>query len=261
MIPKIIHYCWFGGKEIPSELQKCIDTWQKLDGYQIIRHDESDCPFNENEFVKKAFAEKKWGFIGDYYRLKAVYETGGIYLDTDVLVNRDFEPFLSEPCFMGYFVDCCLCTAIIGGEKGASILKELMHLYDVTKFVDSDIPWRYDETEDVLYVNKMETTNYYYTWYLMNKYPELKLNNTYQKFDDITIYPKEYFEIGKLNGKHFTVHLNSGTWQNKEKANAFYAKCKKFLLSIPWLGEKIQILVRRRRYKKMAKANPFYNKR
>lgn len=261
MIPKIIHYCWFGGKEIPSELKACIDTWQKLKGYEIVRHDENDCAFNENEFVKRAYAEKKWGFISDYYRLKAVYESGGIYLDTDVIVNRDFEPLLSEPCFMGYFVDCCLCTAIIGAEKRATIIKELMHLYDITKFVDGGETWRYDENEDALYVNRMETNNYYYTWYLMNKYPELKLNNTYQKFDDITIYPKEYFEIGKLNGKHFTVHLNSGTWQNKEKGNGFYAKCKKCVLSIPWFGEKVRIMIRRCRYKKMAKINPFYNQR
>ena len=83
-IPKIIHYCWFGGKPIPKDLQDCIDTWSILKGYQVMRWDESNCSFDENEFVRKTYAEKQLGFIGDYYRLKAVYEYGGIYLDTDV---------------------------------------------------------------------------------------------------------------------------------------------------------------------------------
>ena len=87
-IPKIIHYCWFGSKPIPKDLQDCIDTWSILKGYQVMRWDESNCSFDENEFVRKTYAEKQLGFIGDYYRLKAVYEYGGIYLDTDVKVCK-----------------------------------------------------------------------------------------------------------------------------------------------------------------------------
>ena len=68
-IPKIIHYCWFGGKPIPEDLQKCIDSWSRLEGYRVMRWDESNCTFDENEFVRRTYAEKQLGFIGDYYRL------------------------------------------------------------------------------------------------------------------------------------------------------------------------------------------------
>lgn len=60
-IPKIIHYCWFGGKPIPEELRACMDSWKKLKGYKVIRWDETNCSFNENEFVRRTYAEKNWG--------------------------------------------------------------------------------------------------------------------------------------------------------------------------------------------------------
>ena len=62
-IPKIIHYCWFGGKPIPEDLQKCIDSWSSLEGYRVMRWDESNCTFDENEFVRRTYAEKQLGFI------------------------------------------------------------------------------------------------------------------------------------------------------------------------------------------------------
>ena len=106
-IPKIIHYCWFGGKPIPEELRACMDSWKKLKGYKVIRWDETNCSFNENEFVRRTYAEKKLGFIGDYYRLKAVYEYGGIYLDTDVMINRSFDGLLSHTAFLNFIFDKC----------------------------------------------------------------------------------------------------------------------------------------------------------
>lgn len=112
-IPKIIHYCWFGGKPIPDSLQKCIDSWEKLEGYTIMRWDESNCSFDENEFVRKTYAEKQLGFIGDYYRLKAVYEYGGIYLDTDVKVYKSFDPLLQHQAFLNFIFDCSVGLSLI----------------------------------------------------------------------------------------------------------------------------------------------------
>ena len=103
-IPKIIHYCWFGGKPLPEDLQKCVDSWSKLDGYHVMRWDESNCSFDENEFVRKTYAEKQLGFIGDYYRLKAVYEYGGIYLDTDVELVKNIDELLEHKAYMGFEV-------------------------------------------------------------------------------------------------------------------------------------------------------------
>ncbi|MDO4557097.1 MAG: glycosyltransferase, partial [Lachnospiraceae bacterium] len=133
-IPKIIHYCWFGGKPIPEALQKCIDSWEKLKGYTIMRWDESNCSFDENNFVRKTFAERQLGFIGDYYRLKAIYEYGGIYLDTDVMVNRSFDGLLKYPAFLNFIFDCSVGSAIIGAKKGNPLIGSLLEMYDKTVF-------------------------------------------------------------------------------------------------------------------------------
>lgn len=95
MIPKIIHYCWFGGKEMPALLQLCIASWKKyLPDYQIKRWDETNFDFNMAPLCKEAYAAKKWAFVADYCRIYALYTEGGIYMDTDILVLKNFDEFL-----------------------------------------------------------------------------------------------------------------------------------------------------------------------
>ena len=141
-IPKIIHYCWFGGKPIPKDLQDCIDTWSILKGYQVMRWDESNCSFDENEFVRKTYAEKQLGFIGDYYRLKAVYEYGGIYLDTDVKVCKSFDPLLDYPAFLNFIFDCSVGSAIIGARKVVQSCHRLPGSSFERKLKQKDISFR-----------------------------------------------------------------------------------------------------------------------
>lgn len=89
MIPKIIHYCWFGGKELPIEVKKCIASWRKMcPDYEIIRWDESNFDVGQHPFVREAYKAKVWAFVSDYARLKVVYDNGGIYLDTDVELRK-----------------------------------------------------------------------------------------------------------------------------------------------------------------------------
>lgn len=86
MIPKIIHYCWFGGKEMPALLQLCIASWKKyLPDYQIKCWDETNFDFNMAPLCKEAYAAKKWAFVADYCRIYALYTEGGIYMDTDIM--------------------------------------------------------------------------------------------------------------------------------------------------------------------------------
>ena len=131
-IPKIIHYCWFGGKPLPKELMDCLKTWEKLKGYTVMRWDESNCSFDENDFIKQANKDKQFCFIGDYYRLKALYEYGGIYFDTDVKVYKSFDPLLHHKVFLNFNYDCCVGTAIIAARKGDSLIKSLIDMYDNT---------------------------------------------------------------------------------------------------------------------------------
>ncbi len=91
--------------ELPDELKECMKTWEILiRGDEIKRWDETNCNFDKNEFVRKAYHDKKYGFIGDYYRAKALYEYGGIYLDTDIVVNRVFDDLLGNEAFIGFFI-------------------------------------------------------------------------------------------------------------------------------------------------------------
>ncbi|WP_051226393.1 glycosyltransferase family 32 protein [Butyrivibrio sp. MC2013] len=260
-IPKIIHYCWFGGKPIPDHLQSCLDSWSKLKGYEIKRWDESNCSFDENDFVRTAYAEHRLGFIGDYYRLKAVYEYGGIYLDTDVMVNKSFDDLLKHNCFLNFIYECSVGTAIIGSRKGNPFIKGLMDMYDKTLISHNEsgkpIEWKED---GMLHTNGFApTSNYYFTYYILNHYPKFILNNKFQDMGDFVIYPKEMFEIGRLDGKHYAIHLCDGVWRNnKSTTRSFKDFVKAFLISFPWVYDKVRIAVRSIRYKKKNKYIPFY---
>ncbi|SFK75675.1 Glycosyltransferase sugar-binding region containing DXD motif-containing protein [Lachnospiraceae bacterium KH1T2] len=259
-IPKIIHYCWFGGKPIPPGLQSCIDTWSKLKGYKVMRWDETNCSFDENEFVRKTYAEHKLGFIGDYYRLKAVYEYGGIYLDTDVKVYRDFEPLLDKPAFFNFIFDCSVGTAIIGSKPGNPMIKGIMDLYDRTEFRENPGHRPLMEENGKMMVEGYPTSNYYYTWYILHHYPQFILNNKYQDLGDFVIYPKELFEIGTLSGKHFAIHLNAGEWRpSADNKGGFKNSVKTVLSNNRKIYDKVQVMVRTLRYKKLNKGIPFYS--
>ncbi len=260
-IPKIIHYCWFGGKPIPESLQKCIDSWEKLEGYTIMRWDESNCSFDENEFVRKTFADKQLGYIGDYYRLKAVYEYGGIYLDTDVKINKSFDDLLKHRAFNNFIFDCSIGTAIIGSEKGNPFIKALMDMYDKTCFADKPnengklFMWK----DGKLFASGVATSNYYHTYYILHNYPKFVLNNKYQDMGDFTIYPKELFETGSITGNHYAVHLCAGEWRIKaDDSKSIKNRIKALIMKNQALFDKVQILVRNRRYSKLKKDIPFY---
>lgn len=103
MIPKKIHYCWFGDKELPAQAQKCLASWKKYcPDYQLIRWDESNFDCTQNTYTRWCRDNQKWAFLSDYVRLWAVAEQGGIYLDTDVELIRTPEALLQEQAFFGF---------------------------------------------------------------------------------------------------------------------------------------------------------------
>ena len=96
---KYIHYCWFGGKPLPKLAKKCIKSWKKyLPDYEIIEWNENNVDLEECAFIKEAYENKKWAFVADYARTKAIYEMGGIYFDTDMLITKPID-FLQKPCY------------------------------------------------------------------------------------------------------------------------------------------------------------------
>jgi len=258
-IPKIIHYCWFGQKPLPEELKRCMDSWGQLKDYTIMRWDESNCSFDENEFVRKTYAEKKLGFIGDYYRLKAVYEYGGIYLDTDVMVYQSFDELLSYPVFLNFIFDCAVGSAVIGARKGSPLIKALLDMYEHTSFGRNPSGKIFEWRNGKLIVDDYATSNYYYTYYILSHYPQFMLNNKFQDLGDFVIFSKEYFEVGTLFQKHYTVHFCAGEWRPKENpSNNVYKKIKAIIQKNQKLFSKVQIITRRVRYYRLKRSIPFY---
>ena len=101
-IPKVIHYCWFGGKPLPRSAEKCIASWKKfLPEYEIVRWDESNFNVNAIPYTREAYAAGKYAFVSDYARFWILYHNGGVYFDTDVEVINNLDDILSRGNFMG----------------------------------------------------------------------------------------------------------------------------------------------------------------
>jgi hypothetical protein len=259
-IPKIIHYCWFGGKPIPENMQKCIDSWKLLEGYLVMRWDESNCSFEENEFIRKAYKEKRFAYISDYYRLKALYAYGGIYFDTDVKVYKSFDDLLQYKAFLSFIFDCSVGSAIIGAQPGNPLIKNILEMYDATTFGKNENGKIFKWDGKQLIVDGFTTNNYYFTYFILKHYPVFRLNNKFQDLGDFVIFPKEYFEIGTLTAKHYAIHLCSGEWRIKNNdTKSIKSELKRIITKCPALLDKVQIVVRKRRYEKLKKDIPFYS--
>lgn len=137
MIPKKIHYCWFGGAEKGKLAKKCIKSWKKkCPGYEIIEWNESNYDISKVPFMKEAYDAKKWGFVPDYARLDIIYNHGGIYLDTDVETVKSFDSLLDFTGFAGYeTVEYVALGLGFGAEKNSPIIKEMMKTYEERHFL------------------------------------------------------------------------------------------------------------------------------
>lgn len=181
-IPKKIHYCWFGKKEKPDIVKKCIKSWkEKLKEYEIIEWNEDNFDITSNEFVRQAYNCGKFAFVSDYVRVYALYNYGGIYLDTDVEVYKEFsQDILSNESFWGFEEKNFIATSTIGAKKGNEFIKKFLDVYDNKKFINDD--GTIDTLTNVAIVSEMI------------KKIGVKLDGTFQNIDGIaTIYPQEYF--------------------------------------------------------------------
>ena len=123
MIPKIIHYCWFGDKELPKLAKKCLASWKKYcPDYQIKCWNESNFDVNSNQYVKEAYENKKYAFVTDYVRLYALYNFGGVYMDTDVEVIKNIDDFLNCKGFSSFESTNLVPTGILASEKELPII-------------------------------------------------------------------------------------------------------------------------------------------
>jgi len=124
MIPKIIHFCWYGPGKYNGTIKRCIASWEeKLPDYTIKKWDETNTPFEKLPFLRLLYKQKKWSFITDYVRLYALYKEGGVYMDTDIEILKRFDVLHEEEAFTGFQTDMGsspfpIAAGIIGAKKG-----------------------------------------------------------------------------------------------------------------------------------------------
>lgn len=220
-IPKIIHYCWFGGKPLSKDAIECIETWkQTCPDYQIIEWNEQNFNINCCPYVQEAYKEKKWAFVSDFARFWILYNYGGIYFDTDVKILKSITPIVEKGPFMaweengneieGPYVAPGLGLAC---EKQNKILFQILKKYESIHFLN-------DDGTINTYDNVVRIT----TEILMKN--GLLFNKQFQTINGLNIYPADYFcPMNKFTGEikitenTYSIHLYAATWLTKKEKN------------------------------------------
>lgn len=212
MIPKIIHYCWFGHNEKTKKMEACINSWKKYcPDYQIIEWNEDNFPLDEQcAFIREAYNNGKYAFVSDVVRLIVVYKYGGVYLDTDVELLKSIDELLEHPCYMGWQDDKYVANGLgFGAEKGNLVIGENLQYYLENNFVNSDGSFRMTACPVI-------------TTEVLRK-RGIDFNNTYiQDLGDIIVYPTDYFNPLddatnrlKITENTFSIHWYAKTWVSK----------------------------------------------
>lgn len=214
-IPKIIHYCWFGSNPKTELIEKCMTSWKEyLQDYEFIEWNDENIKNCTNQYVQEAYNAKKFAFVSDYFRLYALYNYGGIYLDTDNEIFKSLNEFLSLDFFSGYEVysdevvheKVSPFTAVVGARKGNQIIKDLLDEYNDLHFIKTN-------GEMDITPNTDRITNY-----LRCKYNLQEPYNPNQELileENCIIYPAEYFCNYKENVS-YAVHHFGGSWLGKK---------------------------------------------
>lgn len=215
MIPKIIHYCWFGHNPLPKLAVKCIDSWKKfLPDYDIKEWNESNFDVNIIPYVKEAYEAKKYAFVSDYARFWILYHYGGLYFDTDVEIIKNMDDIIARGPFMGRERDSKSGQATIGANPGLGLgvapgldlYKEILDFYESLHF-------RLDDGS-----LNLQTVVKYVTSILIKH--GLKDRDEIQECAGLFVYPKEYFcpkfyddfKICKTKNT-VSIHHYAGSWQ------------------------------------------------
>ena len=207
MIPKTIHYCWFGRGKMSAKAVYCIESWKNyLPDYTLQLWNEDTFDINQARYVKQAYEAKKYAFVTDYVRLYALYHVGGIYMDTDVEVLKSLDPLLSLPGFSGFESDTEMPTGIMAAERHNPWAKEQLNYYADRPFLRDDNSIDYTTNVEII-SRSMQADGFL-------------LNNTYQVYKDcMHIFPKDYFcpktRVGeiRLTQHTYCIHHFAGSWQ------------------------------------------------
>lgn len=221
MIPKIIHYCWFGGAPLGESEIKCIESWKRYcPDYEIHRWDESNYDVRKNKYMSDAYNHRKWAFVSDYARVDVIHEYGGLYFDTDVELVRQPDELLDCGLFCGWenragmqendvSYDNSVAFGLgFGAIAGHPVLSEILDLYEELNFVNND------GTLNLLACPAYQTE-------VLKRHGLDDRDASRQSFEDVEVYPEEWFSPqSQLTGEtHLTantisIHHFSMTWQD-----------------------------------------------
>lgn len=196
-IPKIIHYCWFGRKEKPKEVQKYIESWKSvLPDYQIIEWNEENFPIDYCDYARDAYKAGKYAFVSDVARLYALNEYGGIYFDTDIEILRTLDEYLEAAMILSFESSSIIMTAFFAAEPNCNIVASLLNEY-------KSRPFRLPDGNLNLIANSVYITEYLEKNGLIRNGREQRLSN------DIYVYEHERF--GAFNADTSEMDISDNT--------------------------------------------------
>ena len=206
MIPKKIHYCWFGGKPLPEDAKNYIESWKKYcPDYEIKEWNESNFNLDMYPYVREAYDNRKFAFVSDVARLYAMYTEGGIYMDTDVEVLKPLDDFLKYDGVSGFESSTQIPTGLMASRDLHPLVKEWLDEYKDIHFIKDD--GSFDMTTNV---TRITNSCLKYGFVADGKMQTVK---------DFTFFPSDYFcpknaktGIIELTDNTYTIHHFSGSW-------------------------------------------------
>ena len=214
MIPKVIHYCWISGDPFPEKIQKCYDSWKRvLPDYEIIVWDYAKAHAIGSKWVDQAIATKKYAFVADYIRFYALYNYGGIYLDSDVEVLKSFNDLLDLKYFIGKEKDSRggIEAAIIGAEKGLPWIKTCLDYYKCRRFINL---FGELQTTELPFLMRQNLGEKYQLREIVNK------EDWEWKEDTVCIFPEDWFSPKSWltlaitpTEQSYSIHHFSASWK------------------------------------------------
>lgn len=210
MIPKTIHYCWFGGNPLPEEAVRCIESWRRFcPDYEIREWNESNFNIHKYKYAEQAYGKKKYAFVSDVARFDILFQYGGVYLDTDVELLRPIDSFLSNESFAGYDQSGKINTGLIyGSAPGNPLIKEALSYYTKNEFLlKNGLP----NTTTVVTIFSDILSKHGYT-----------LDGQFFQSPLLTLYPWDYFDPFdfetrqmKITENTHSIHHYACSWKSK----------------------------------------------
>lgn len=216
-IPKIVHYVWMGHSEKNKYIKRCMKSWNKhLNNYKIIEWNEENFDINSHPFVKYAYEHKQWAFVSDYVRFYAIYNQGGVYFDTDIVMADDINDLLTNRAFVGYESDDMPFTAVFGAVPKHELAKKVLDYYDNINLNEFKFNWKDNNTISVSNI-------------LINEFNCKKGNKEQLLKCGIKVYRKNILCFPSMKSK--TIHAFTSTWTNESYINNIKHKIRMFLIT------------------------------